>query len=72
MMPNMLGWSSGEVKRFEKLSGVKVEVNGYGYVSSTNIETNAIINKEEDVIVVSLSPKVIDVVTTTENITNEV
>ncbi len=71
-MPDMIGWSSSEVKRFAKLSGVKIEVNGYGYVSSTNMETNAIINKEEDVIVVNLSPKIIDVVTTSENITNEV
>lgn len=71
-MPDMTGWSSSEVKRFESLSGVKVEMNGYGYVSSTNIEKDAIINKEEDVIVVNLVPKEIDIITTTESTTNEV
>lgn len=70
VMPDMIGWSSSEVKRFVSLSGVKIEINGYGYVTSTNKEKDAIINREEDVIVVNLSPK--DDYSTIENTTGEV
>lgn len=56
-LPDMTGWSRNEVLRFKDLANVNMEINGYGYVVSTNIEANAIINKEEDTIVVELSPK---------------
>lgn len=56
-MPNMIGWSSSEVEIFARLSGVKYECNGYGYVVSTNIANGAIINKEEDILMVELQPK---------------
>ncbi len=43
-MPDMKGWSSNDVISFCNLIGLKYNLNGYGYVVSTNIETNAIIN----------------------------
>lgn len=56
-MPDMRGWSSSEVERFARLAGINYECNGYGYVVSTNIGNDAIINKEEDILVVELQPK---------------
>lgn len=59
-MPDMTGWSSSEVEIFTRLSGIKYECNGYGYVVSTSILNGAIINKEEDILLVELQPKSID------------
>ncbi len=46
-MPNMTGWSSSEVINFCNLIGLPYKLNGYGYVVSTNKETDAIINLDE-------------------------
>lgn len=44
IMPNIIGWSSSEVKNLFDLIGVPYQFNGYGYVVSTSLEENAIIN----------------------------
>jgi penicillin-binding protein 2B len=51
--PDVTGWSSSELITFCNLVGIKYELNGYGYVVSTNIVPGAIINKE-DVITANL------------------
>jgi len=52
-MPNVIGWSSNEFIDFCKLVGVKYELDGYGYIVSSNIETGTVLN-ENTVISVSL------------------
>ena len=44
IMPNIIGWSSSEVKNLFDLIGVPYQFNGYGYVVSTSLGENAIIN----------------------------
>lgn len=44
IMPNIIGWSSTEVKNLFDLIGVDYQFNGYGYVVSTSVGENAIIN----------------------------
>ena len=46
-MPDMKGWSSSEVINFCNLIGLKYKMDGYGYVVSTNMQTDAIINLDE-------------------------
>lgn len=43
-MPDMKGWSSAELISFCNLVGIPYELNGYGYVESTNILPGAIID----------------------------
>ena len=43
-MPDINGWSSTELKTFAKLTGVTVETEGYGYVSSFDVSVNSEIN----------------------------
>lgn len=43
-MPDMKGWSSAELISFCNLVGIPYEINGYGYVESTNISPGAIID----------------------------
>lgn len=43
-MPDMTGWSSSEVISFCNLIGVPYEINGFGYVQSTNLLPGAIID----------------------------
>ncbi len=42
-MPNIINWSKSEIKLFEKISGIEVRYNGYGYVSNQSIEAGTII-----------------------------
>lgn len=44
IMPDMAGWSSSEVMNFCNLIGLKYNFNGYGVVSSTNINPGEVIN----------------------------
>ncbi len=44
-MPNMIGWSRKEVTAFWNLTGISCQLNGYGYVSSQNIEAGTVIDK---------------------------
>lgn len=43
-MPDVRGWSSSEFINFCNIIGIKYELNGYGYVESTNIKTDDIID----------------------------
>lgn len=43
-MPDMKGWSSSELISFCNLVGIPYEINGYGYVESTNVLPGAIID----------------------------
>ena len=52
-MPNIIGYSSKDVVELCKLIGLKYELNGYGYVESTNIPEGTTLN-ENDVLVVNL------------------
>lgn len=55
--PNFIGWSSNDFINYCNMMGLKYELNGYGYVESTNISTDAIINNE---VVISANLKNID------------
>lgn len=43
--PNMIGWSRADVNSYANMLGLDVIVSGYGYVKSTNIPSNSIIDK---------------------------
>ena len=43
-MPNLTGWSSGEVTNFGNLVGITFEFNGYGYVTSQSLKSGTNIN----------------------------
>lgn len=51
IMPDITGWSSGEVISLFDLLGVDYQLNGYGYVESTNVLPGAIINLGETIVV---------------------
>lgn len=55
-MPNTKGWSSSEIFNFCKLIGLKYTFEGYGYVESTSIEPNSIIDINAELEIV-LKPK---------------
>ena len=42
--PDMIGWSSNEVINFCNIIGLKYQLNGYGYVVSTNHNKDDIID----------------------------
>lgn len=50
-MPDVLGWSSMEIINLCNLLGLDYQLNGYGYVISTNIKTDAIIKSGQKLIV---------------------
>lgn len=52
-MPDVIGWSSNEFIDFCKLVGVKYELDGYGYITSSSIEEGTILN-ENTIIKVTL------------------
>ena len=45
-MPDVIGWSSNEIITLCKLLDIKYTISGWGKVTSTNIETGAVINKD--------------------------
>lgn len=45
-IPNMVGWSSGEVIDFCNLAGIKYNLNGYGYVVSYSVNPGDIVNQD--------------------------
>ena len=49
VMPNMTGWSRSEVLSYFNLVGIKVNINGDGYVSSQSVKKYTTINKEMEV-----------------------
>ena len=55
-MPNMTNWSSKEVNDFCDLAKITCNINGYGYVVSTSINQNDIIN-ETSILEVNLEKK---------------
>ncbi len=55
-MPNLTGWSSGEVTNFGNLVGITFEFNGYGYVTSQSLKSGSNINASTKV-KVNLKPK---------------
>ncbi len=55
-MPNLTGWSSGEVTNFGNLVGITFEFNGYGYVTSQSLKSGTNINASTKV-KVNLKPK---------------
>jgi len=56
-MPNMINWSKIDVINYCRLSGIKYEINGNGYVVEQSIAKDTIL-KEEDRIVVTLKDKI--------------
>ena len=48
-MPNMNGWSRSEVLSYFSLVGIKVNINGDGYVTSQSVKKNTAINKDMEV-----------------------
>ena len=54
-MENLTGWSLSEVKTYAELLGIKLEYSGYGYVTSQNIESGAVIDKENMVLSIELN-----------------
>lgn len=56
LMPNILSWSISDVLTYAKLTGIKVEYEGYGYVYSQSIAENTKF-KKDDVLKVSLISK---------------
>ncbi len=48
-MPNMNGWSRSEVLNYFNLVGIKVNINGDGYVTSQSVKKNTTINKDMEV-----------------------
>ena len=46
IMPDMLNWSSNEAITFANLINISYNINGYGKVIKTSINTNEIINKD--------------------------
>ena len=54
-MENLTGWSLSEVKTYAELLGLKLEYSGYGYVTSQNIESGAVIDKENMVLSIELN-----------------
>lgn len=49
IMPDMTGWSSTEFVDFCNLIGVKYDIDGYGYVTSTSIAPGIQINLDETI-----------------------
>ena len=49
VMPNMTGWSRSEVLSYFNLVGIKVNINGDGYVSSQSVKKYTTINKDMEV-----------------------
>ena len=45
-MPDVIGWSSNDIKTFCKLIGLNFNINGYGNVSEVSIKTGENINFE--------------------------
>lgn len=52
--PNLTGWSRKDFLTFAKLSNIKYEITGTGYITSQNIETGTVI-KPTDVLKVTLT-----------------
>ena len=48
-MPNMIGWSRSDVLNYFNLVGVKVNINGDGFVKSQSVKKNTSINKDMEV-----------------------
>lgn len=44
VMPNVVGWTRGEIISFAKLLNIKYEINGYGNVVKTNINEGELID----------------------------
>lgn len=44
VMPDVIGWTSSEIKTYCNLIGLKYKITGYGNVLSTNIPTNTTID----------------------------
>ena len=55
-MINMTGWSRNEVIAFCNLTGIKYEINGFGYVTEQNIKVDTLLNSDS-ALTVTLSEK---------------
>lgn len=53
IMPNMNGWSTSDVKTFCKMINLKYEVEGNGYVTSTSVAPDTVININDTLKVVA-------------------
>ena len=51
LMPDMTGWSRSDVAAYWDLTGIKITIDGYGYVCQQNIEPGQPINKVSEIIV---------------------
>lgn len=50
-MPRIIGWSQSEVKQLGEILGIKVKINGSGYVASQSINSGEMISKNQKLVV---------------------
>lgn len=55
-LPDIIGWSKGDVEVLSKLTGIKVNYEGYGYVTTSSLPENSALNNETTLNVL-LAPK---------------
>lgn len=56
-MENIIGWSINDVKTYAEMLGLKLDYNGYGYVTSQSIDAGTIIDTGNMVLNVTLENK---------------
>ena len=56
-MEDMTGWSINDVKTYTELLGIKLEYNGYGYVTSQSIDAGTVLDTSNMVLSVILENK---------------
>lgn len=56
-MENIIGWSINDVKTYAEMLGLKLDYNGYGYVTSQSIDAGTIIDTSNMVLNVTLENK---------------
>ena len=56
-MEDMTGWSINDVKTYTELLGIKLEYNGYGYVTSQSIDAGTVLDTSNMVLSVTLENK---------------
>ena len=56
-MEDMTGWSINDVKTYTELLGIKLEYNGYGYVTSQSIDVGTVLDTSNMVLSVTLENK---------------
>ena len=55
-MPNVIGWSENEIRRFASFIGLKYNINGYGKVKKVSIPEKTVIDINSMILEVELEP----------------